>query len=133
MIEEIIDNILQLPPEERICIMDRIYRSLEMDSFCSRGEAIHLNYLLKTAAGVIGISEIGKSQEATNVWGRTLVAAQLKQEGMSESKIGRLLNKNHATVAHMLYNLKCVLSIPNAYKERYRQYILFTNTLNGKV
>ena len=48
---------------------------------------------------------------------RTFVAYKMRSEGFSYERIGKVMHRNHSTVAHLIKKMEDMLSVPNAYRE----------------
>lgn len=67
-------------------------------------------------------SPLTDTRDAGNTLIRSFVAYRLHGEGFSFSEIGRMMRRDHSTVAHLVYRMRDMLSLPNAYKQEVRLY-----------
>lgn len=56
---------------------------------------------------------------------RRFVAYRLRIEGFSYSSIGHAMGKNHATIVHLVNQVKDYFSLPNLYKQDIKRYLEF--------
>ena len=81
--------------------------------------------------GVLACAEIAcgqaltDSRERENTQIRQFVAYRLHNEGSSYSEIGKMLKRDHSTIAHLCYRMRDMLSVPEAYKDEMRIYEKF--------
>lgn len=59
-----------------------------------------------------------KTRKREVVIARMMVACQLREEGVSEANVSRLLNKNHVTIRYYQERLKIALTTPGYETER---------------
>ena len=65
------------------------------------------------------------SRERENTLIRQFVAYRLHNEGYSFSEIGKMLKRDHSTIAHLCYRMRDMLSVPEAYKYEMKIYDKF--------
>ena len=71
------------------------------------------------------------SRERENSLIRSFVAYKLHNDGYSFSEIGKMLKRDHSTVAHLVYRMRDMLSVPGAYKWELQQHKRFEEFLCG--
>lgn len=64
------------------------------------------------------------------VWGRYIVAYQLRKDGYSLSKIGEMLNMHHSSVMHAVFSVNSMLCTPFAYPYELEIWEEFQKSLN---
>lgn len=69
------------------------------------------------------------SRERENTIIRQFVAYCLHNEGYSFSDVGKMLKRDHSTIAHLFYRMRDMLSLPHAYKWEVQQYKRFEELL----
>ncbi len=69
------------------------------------------------------------SRERENTIIRQFVAYRLHEDGYSFSEIGKMLKRDHSTIAHLCYRMRDMLSVPSAYKWEARQFKRFEELL----
>lgn len=69
------------------------------------------------------------SRERENSLIRSFVAYKLHGDGYSFSEIGKMLKRDHSTIAHLVYRMRDMLSVPSAYKWEVQQYKRFEELL----
>ena len=69
------------------------------------------------------------SRERENTLIRQFVAYRLHNEGYSFSEIGKMLKRDHSTIAHHCYRMRDMLSVPGAYKWEVQQFKRFEELL----
>ena len=65
------------------------------------------------------------SRERENSLIRSFVAYKLHGDGYSFSEIGKMLKRDHSTIAHLVYRMRDMLSVPGAYKWELQQFKRF--------
>ena len=65
------------------------------------------------------------SRERENSLIRSFVAYKLHNNGYSFSEIGKMLKRDHSTIAHLVYRMRDMLSVPGAYKWELQQFKMF--------
>lgn len=65
------------------------------------------------------------SRERENSLIRSFVAYKLHSDGYSFSEIGKMLKRDHSTIAHLVYRMRDMLSVPGAYKWELQQFKRF--------
>ena len=85
--------------------------------------------------GVLACAEIAcgqaltDSRERETTLIRQFVAYRLHNEGYSFSEIGKMLKRDHSTIAHLCYRMRDMLSVPGAYKLEVQQFKRFEEML----
>ena len=130
MNEELINEVMALPSNERKELMDTIRKSLEDEGYFITSSQLWADYLLRTAASVLQIGWPDNSQRDESVYCRTMVAYQLRSEGRTMHNVGDLVGRNHATVVNMLHNMETVLAHPHIYRTANAQYQQFKSIIN---
>ena len=69
------------------------------------------------------------SRERENTLIRQFVAYRLHGDGYSFSEIGKILKRDHSTIAHLCYRMRDMLSVPSAYKWEVQQFKRFEDLL----
>lgn len=69
------------------------------------------------------------TRERENTLIRSFVAYKLHGDGYSFSEIGKMLKRDHSTIAHLCYRMRDMLSVPSAYKWEVQQYKRFEEML----
>jgi hypothetical protein len=70
-------------------------------------------------------------QESQAVWGRHILAFQLKTEGMRPEDIGRLLGKSRVTVIHSVNMVRAMLQNKQSYSREHELWEKFQSLVNG--
>lgn len=69
------------------------------------------------------------SRERENTLIRQFVAYKMHGDGYSFSEIGKILKRDHSTIAHLCYRMRDMLSVPGAYKWEVQQFKRFEELL----
>lgn len=88
--------------------------------------------LIEVMEGILGERLPVKCRDTKYVWARSMIAYQLMQEGFTSSKAGRVLEKDHATVLHMVIKMKEALQFPQMYWDIMPLWNEFQNKLNDE-
>lgn len=73
--------------------------------------------------------KLTNSRVRENTLIRSFVAYRLRKEGYSHSEIGKMINRDHSTITHLVFRMRDMLSLPNAYKLEVEQYKRFEEML----
>lgn len=122
MTQELIDMALALSPTEKTDLIEMLRLSMigkrpaEDLALLSqrRGET-----LLEIAAIALGVGGIGRSGRHTDVFGRSLVAWQMRSEGFSTIEIGDAIGKDHSTITYLSQKVADIVGYPDADREGY--------------
>lgn len=88
----------------------------------------HLDAMTKITGMRIGI---GRKVENVNM--RTVLAYVLRQKGLTLTRLGELLNRDHSSVTHMINAMKEAINIPvsnPALLKLYKTYTEYINSIN---
>lgn len=105
-------KLLSLSRNERKRIIKLLRDSLEVEKTSFRTKTI-----LSAIESVMGIKMNYKSRLYKQAWARRIAAYQMLNEGMSLSKIGVVLHKDHSTVNHMRNCMETVFQYPKMYSD----------------
>lgn len=130
MNEELINEVMALPSNERKELMDAIRKSLEEEGYFTTSLQRWVDYLLRTAASVLKIEWPDNSRRDESVYCRTMVAYQLRSEGMSINRVADCIGRHHATVLHMINGMEDIIANPRIFKTEYAQYQQFKSIIN---
>ena len=72
---------------------------------------------VKSMNEIIGADIRQPSRKKEVVWARNMVAYRLNQEGLSFERIGRILNRDHATIFHSVRRCSDIFKYPSMYRE----------------
>lgn len=68
---------------------------------------------------------LSNSREKENTLVRCFVAYKLHEEGYSYTEIGKIMRRDHSTITHLVFRMRDMLSLPNAYKFEVQQFKRF--------
>lgn len=74
---------------------------------------------IEVMSGLAGRDILSRSRQFESVWGRYIVAYQLRSEGMVLMRIGKLLKKDHSTVFFGISQVANMLEMPKLYEKEY--------------
>lgn len=84
---------------------------------------------IEIMSDIIGIDITVKCRKKEVVWGRNMVAYQLRRDGLSLHDVGNILGLDHSTVVHCEQNVTNMLQNPLMYFEEMRIWKRFKDTL----
>lgn len=85
--------------------------------------------LLLIAESVAGKGVKTATKERYAVIGRRILAYQLRKEEYTTVKIGKLLNRNHASISCMVAEMENALTFPKAFPEEIQMFNEFQKRL----
>ena len=88
--------------------------------------------LLEVATEVVGIGIMTKFKDYNLVMGRRMITYVLRNEGCSFGEIGRLLNRDHASIRAAYVNMLNVFEYPKMYELEMSYWTLFQKLLKEK-
>lgn len=124
MDSELVERVEKMSDEDKKQLIAHLQNSLAPDaeiiSIDARYEA-----LLKIAEDLFDYKMKTSRRDARDVMIRRFIAYKLREEGYSFAAIGHAIGKNHATVFHLVSQMKDYFALPNLYKEDIRKYLRF--------
>lgn len=91
------------------------------------------NKYVKIMNEIVGDDIRVPSKKMSVSWARNMVAYRLNQEGLSLSKIGIVLNRNHATILHAVRKCSEIFKYPSMYRDELSLWETFISNSNSNV
>ena len=110
---ELTRRCLDLPKPQKIRMIQVLTESLEE----REDDGSRFHELFTIAEGLVGAGILTQSREWHCVLGRRMIAYQMRQEGYSLMKIGKCMNRHHASVVHMVGMMEDIFRYPGVFKE----------------
>lgn len=107
----LIRECLGLRQEHKKRLIDILQDSMKIDE----SDDSRFQTLLGIATELCGTGIMTKTIEPMSSLGRNMIAYQLRKEGYTSSQIGRLLQRNHATVVNMIAKIQDLIEFPNTF------------------
>jgi len=85
-------------------------------------------YLIEKAEQATG----AKATRSKNYWSvltRSFVSYRMWKEGMTFMDIGRICDRDHATIINQVRKVEDIIGMPKAFKDEYDLYVKFENML----
>lgn len=82
---------------------------------------------------ILGEPIMVKCQRSPLVWGRALVAYQLKSEGWSNYRIERVLHRDHSTVVYLRRKVADAFELPGMYRDIIRIWDKFQERIKDDI
>lgn len=124
----LIRECLGLRQEHKKRLIDILQDSMKMDE----SDDSRFKTLLTIATELCGTGIMTRTVEHMSSLGRNMIAYQLRQEGYSLIRIGKMLGRNHSSVLAMEKRMKDVLAFPhimpheneiwNKFQEKLKEY-----------
>lgn len=111
-------QVCSLPLSERIFLMNRLQRSIELEMVVEPEEWRYgrVKILVDAICEVMDLPVmVWNSRISSFVWARTMVAYELYLEGFTETEIGGMLQKDHSTINHLKQKMEDALKYPNIF------------------
>lgn len=96
--DELTQRCLDLPKKQKEHLIKVLQKSLEK----KEDDGSRFRLLLETAESIVGEGILTASRNLNLVIGRRMIAHQMRREGYSISSIGKLMNRHHTSILHML-------------------------------
>lgn len=104
--------------DERVELRDYLSETIIVSRLGKKKSALRCSTLMAAMATAMGLPTISyKSREPAHVWGRTMVAYQMIQEGYTYCEIGQQLGRNRATITWLKYKMQDALAFPQGYRD----------------
>lgn len=116
-----------LPQDQKQRLIGLLRKSLKPTASGKTFELMH-GAIVK----VLGKEVLTKSRERDLVVGRTILAYSCACLGWTECTIGKLLNRDHASINTMKQNMKLWLKSPNVFKKENDLYVEFLKEWNNE-
>lgn len=75
---------------------------------------------------------LSRSRDSWNVWARNMVAFRMWRDGYRPSDIGRVLGRDHSTVAHCVRKAGEMLAMPGMYPDETEIWEKFNKILENE-
>lgn len=79
---------------------------------------------------VTGVDPLVMTRKSEAVWARNIVAYQMSLDGFIQEEIGKVIEKNRATVVNCIQNMKAALKCPNQYPKEVDAWNKFRERLS---
>ena len=79
--------------------------------------------------GIIGDDVLRRCRRKDLVWGRNMLIYRLRQEGMTQEKVSRMVGLDHSTVHHCERQIERMLERPAMYLEEFKVWKLFISKI----
>lgn len=109
----LIRECLELRQEHKKRLIDILQESMKIDE----SDDSRFKLLLGFATELCGNGIMTRTTEPMSALGRNMIAYQLRSEGYTSSRIGRLLKRNHSTVCSMIAKINDLIEYPNVFVE----------------
>lgn len=123
---ELTRRCLDLPKVEKRRLVKILMQSLDG----REDDGSRFQELLTLAEQVVGVGILTDSRESPCVLGRRMIAYQMRQEGHTLMKIGKCINKHHASVMYMVRMMEDIFRFPGVFKEEERYWNEFIKKVN---
>jgi len=125
--EELLAKINELSLEEKQSLHIILGKLIDTDTLTLQKDNTVKHHLdtMKIFAGNDFLD--GGTREKTTA--RVVVSVCLREAGFNKSQIGKILNKNHATVIHYLKIWKDALRLPRIYRDTIELYKKYKDAL----
>lgn len=131
MDENLIQKIDKMPVEEKKNLIMHLKNSIIKQD--PKNEARdRYDQLLCIAETLFEYKMKNTRRDREDVMIRRVIAYKMKEEGFSYSAIGKAMKKNHATIVHLVSQMKDFFSLPKLYEFDIKQYNDF-NELVSKI
>jgi len=119
--------VLHLPMADRLALLAELRQSVQEPARYAEGR---LDYLADKMLQVSGV-DVRKPGDRSNasVWPRYIFILIARQEGYSQSVIGKLLGRDHSSVCHGEQRMRTAFSTPAAYECELNLYNKFIEAL----
>lgn len=88
-----------------------------------------MEWYVSVINGIVGDDVMRRCRRKDLAWGRYMVAYRLRQEGMTQEKVGRMLGLDHSTVFHCVKQIERMLERPAMYMEEFKIWNLFISKI----
>lgn len=132
MTQELLDMALALPSADKEELIRELRISLATpeEKTIPEGTIEWTDRLLAIAAAVLGVERIEDDRRVRNVFGRKMVAWELREEGLTLEVIGDLLGKDHSSVSYMLNEKDSMMRFPAVYEKELDYWTRFKKAVN---
>jgi len=105
----------------KVAEQDRLCKYCSYRGGCERYESkpfyeIRGQYYIRIMNGIINDDILRKSRKKRLVWGRYIVAYQMRKEGYQLVEIAKCLGLMHCTIVHSVHCVEDMLKMPGMYQ-----------------
>lgn len=122
---EVKDMVLKMTITQRRELCNFTIMTIANGNSISRGER-----MIEIMDEILGESVMRKNRDARLVWGRAMIAFQLRSEGLTENMVGRILGKREATIFNLERKMADMMEVPEAYKDIMPIWVKFKEKIN---
>lgn len=132
MSQDIVNIVLGLSSSERKELIEMIRISLELEQYYHMNAVSWYQYMREVASRIVGVDNTNESRNRGSVLARSMVAFQLKCDGMNLTNIGKLMGKDHSTVSHMINKMIDIFAYPNLFYRENAYWNQFKNIIDNE-
>ena len=85
---------------------------------------------IRCMSRLVGDNIVDRCREKRFVWGRNIVAYQMRMDGFSTVHIGKCLGINHSTVSYATNQVTHMLNMPGMYRDEFKLFENFQEMLS---
>ena len=124
MDSELFKKVEKMSDEDKKNLITHLQNSLQPDAKIITVDERYIQ-LLKIAEDMFEYRMKPSRRSLEDVMIRRFVAYRLRIEGFSYSSIAHAMGKNHATIMHLVGQMKDYFSLPSLYKQDIKRYLEF--------
>lgn len=87
-------------------------------------------YFIRVMNDIIGDNVLRRSRKRELVWGRNIVAYQMKREKFQSVDIAKCLGLRHCTITHAVSSVVEMLNMPGLYQNEMRLWNFFQEMIS---
>lgn len=128
MDKDLFEKIEMMSNDDKKELIEHLQNSIVLEDYPTTLITDRYEQLLMAAETVFE-HKMQSGRDFNDVMMRRFIAYKLREDGYTFSQISRVMGKNHSTIIHLVKQMKDYFSLPQAYKEDIKKYLMFHSTI----